>query len=82
MDSTNAECCGAARPAGRLLLAERQTGGRGRRGRTWASPLAAHIYLSVMRLYSGGLGRLAGLSLVAGIAVAEALHDRATPKRS
>ncbi|WP_373401970.1 biotin--[acetyl-CoA-carboxylase] ligase, partial [Klebsiella pneumoniae] len=58
-----------------MLLAERQTGGRGRRGRTWASPLAAHIYLSVMRLYSGGLGRLAGLSLVAGIAVAEALHD-------
>ena len=24
-----------------VLLAERQTGGRGRRGRTWASPLAA-----------------------------------------
>jgi BirA family biotin operon repressor/biotin-[acetyl-CoA-carboxylase] ligase len=40
-----------------------------------ASPLAAHIYLSVLRLYSGGLGRLAELSLVAGIAVAEALHD-------
>ena len=58
-----------------VLLAERQTGGRGRRGRTWASPLAAHIYLSVLRLFSGGLGRLAGLSLVAGIAVAEALHD-------
>jgi BirA family biotin operon repressor/biotin-[acetyl-CoA-carboxylase] ligase len=57
-----------------VLLAERQTGGRGRRGRTWASPLAAHVYLSIARTFSGGLARLGGLSLVAGIAVVEALH--------
>ncbi len=56
------------------LLAERQTGGRGRRGRTWASPLAAHVYLSLARRFEGGLARLGGLSLVAGIAAAEALH--------
>ena len=55
------------------LLAERQTGGRGRRGRTWASPLAAHVYLSLARRFEGGLARLGGLSLVAGIAAAEAL---------
>ncbi len=59
-----------------VLLAERQTGGRGRRGRTWASPLAAHLYLSVSRRFAGGLVRLAGLSLVAGIATAEALRAR------
>ncbi|MDT3501890.1 bifunctional biotin--[acetyl-CoA-carboxylase] ligase/biotin operon repressor BirA [Stenotrophomonas maltophilia] len=77
VDSTNAELlrCSAPQRGVSVLLAERQTGGRGRRGRTWASPLAAHVYLSVLRLFSGGLGRLAGLSLVAGIAVAEALHD-------
>ncbi len=57
-----------------VLLAERQTGGRGRRGRPWASPLAAHLYLSVSRSFAGGLARLGGLSLVAGIAAAEALH--------
>ncbi|PPU93856.1 bifunctional biotin--[acetyl-CoA-carboxylase] ligase/biotin operon repressor BirA [Xanthomonas albilineans] len=57
-----------------VLLAERQTGGRGRRGRGWASPLAAHLYLSVARGFQGGLGRLGGLSLAAGVAVAEALH--------
>jgi BirA family biotin operon repressor/biotin-[acetyl-CoA-carboxylase] ligase len=57
-----------------VLLAERQTGGRGRRGRTWSSPLAAHLYLSVARAFGGGLARLGGLSLVAGIATAEALH--------
>ena len=57
-----------------VLLAERQTGGRGRRGRTWASPLAAHLYLSVARHFGGGLARLGGLSLVAGVAAAQALH--------
>jgi BirA family biotin operon repressor/biotin-[acetyl-CoA-carboxylase] ligase len=57
-----------------VLLAERQTGGRGRRGRSWASPLAANLYLSVDRRYAGGLARLPGLALVAGVAAAEALH--------
>ncbi|WP_295907159.1 bifunctional biotin--[acetyl-CoA-carboxylase] ligase/biotin operon repressor BirA [uncultured Xanthomonas sp.] len=57
-----------------VLMAERQTGGRGRRGRVWASPLAAHLYLSVARSFQGGLGRLGGLSLAAGVAVAEALR--------
>src|SRR5690606_23941839 len=66
------------RPAPRdgvaVLLAERQTGGRGRRGRGWASPLAANLYLSLARQFDGGLARLGGLSLVAGVAAAEALH--------
>ncbi|MDE2407892.1 MAG: bifunctional biotin--[acetyl-CoA-carboxylase] ligase/biotin operon repressor BirA [Xanthomonadaceae bacterium] len=57
-----------------VLLAERQTGGRGRRGRGWASPLAAHVYLSLARCFEGGLARLGGLSLVVGVAVCEALH--------
>ncbi len=57
-----------------VLLAERQTAGRGRRGRAWASPLASNLYLSVARYFSGGLARLSGLSLVAGVALAEALH--------
>lgn len=76
IDSTNSELL--RRPASgtgvAVLLAERQTGGRGRRGRTWASPLAAHLYLSASRAFAGGLGRLGGLSLVAGVATVEALH--------
>lgn len=74
--STNTELlrCSAAPRGSRVLLAERQTGGRGRRGRDWASPLAAHIYLSVLRGFAGGLAQLGGLSLVAGVAVAEALR--------
>src|SRR5690606_14257357 len=73
--STNAELL-AAEPADGavVLLAERQTAGRGRLGREWASPLAANLYLSLARTFDGGLARLGGLGLVAGVAAAEALH--------
>ncbi|MGN6513803.1 MAG: biotin--[acetyl-CoA-carboxylase] ligase, partial [Lysobacteraceae bacterium] len=75
-DSTNTRLLERPTPAegACVLLAERQTGGRGRRGRAWASPLAANIYLSLARGFGGGLARLPGLSLVAGVATAEALH--------
>jgi BirA family biotin operon repressor/biotin-[acetyl-CoA-carboxylase] ligase len=77
IDSTNSELLrrpATEAPETEILLAERQTGGRGRRGRVWASPLAAHLYLSLARSFGGGLARLGGLSLVAGVAVAEALR--------
>ena len=77
LDSTNSELLRRDTPGDgvAVLLAERQTGGRGRRGRSWASPLAAHLYLSIARQFSGGLARLGGLSLVAGVAAAEGLLD-------
>ena len=76
IDSTNSELLRRQTPGDgvSVLLAERQTGGRGRRGRDWASPLAANLYLSLARAFDGGLARLGGLSLVAGVAAAEALH--------
>ncbi|MCD9005697.1 bifunctional biotin--[acetyl-CoA-carboxylase] ligase/biotin operon repressor BirA [Luteimonas sp. XNQY3] len=76
IDSTNAELLRRPMPGANaeVLLAERQTGGRGRRGRSWQSPLAAHLYLSLQRGFEGGLARLGGLSLVAGVAVVEALR--------
>lgn len=77
VDSTNTRLLARDVPDDGLalaLLAERQTGGRGRRGRVWASPLGAHVYLSLARGFAGGLARLGGLSLVAGIATAEAMH--------
>lgn len=77
LDSTNSELLRRETPArgAAVLLAERQTGGRGRRGRGWTSPLAAHVYLSLARRFDGGLARLGGLSLVAGIAACEGLRD-------
>jgi BirA family biotin operon repressor/biotin-[acetyl-CoA-carboxylase] ligase len=75
IDSTNAALL--RRPAGRsveVLLAERQSAGRGRRGRGWISPLAAHVYLSLQRRFDGGIAALAGLSLAVGVAAAESLR--------
>ncbi|MFP7722408.1 bifunctional biotin--[acetyl-CoA-carboxylase] ligase/biotin operon repressor BirA [Lysobacter sp. A3-1-A15] len=77
IDSTNSALMAGPVPADGsacVLLAERQTAGRGRRGRHWNSPLAAHLYLSLARSFGGGLSRLGGLSLVAGVATVEALH--------
>lgn len=76
IDSTNSELLRRTAPAqgSSVLLAERQSGGRGRRGRAWTSPLAANLYLSLSRHFSGGLARLGGLSLVAGVAIADVLH--------
>lgn len=78
LDSTNSELLRRTTPAqgAAVLMAEQQTGGRGRRGRAWVSPLAGNLYLSLARQFSGGLARLGGLSLVAGVAVAEALQTQ------
>ena len=75
VDSTNSELWRRPPPDGcAVLLAECQTGGRGRLGRPWISPLSAQVCLSLRYRSGGGLARLDGLSLVAGLAVAEALH--------
>jgi BirA family biotin operon repressor/biotin-[acetyl-CoA-carboxylase] ligase len=55
-------------------LAESQTAGRGRRGRSWVSPFAKNISLSVSFFLEGGAEALSGLSLVVGIAVAKTLE--------
>lgn len=57
-----------------VCLAERQLGGRGRRGRVWVSPFAKNIYLSLGFSLEVGVDQLSGLSLVIGIAVAQTLE--------
>lgn len=76
VDSTNALALREPVPARgtAVWLAERQQAGRGRRGRDWASPLAAHVYLSLSRRFDGGVAALQGLSLAVGVAATEALH--------
>lgn len=77
LDSTNSELLRLPAPDEGLdvLLAEHQTGGRGRRGRVWSSPLAAHLYLSLSRTFTTGLARLPGLSLVTGTVIASTLSS-------
>ena len=62
-------------PEGTAVLAEEQTGGRGRLGRSWVSPAGKNLYLTlVMRPPAR---RLRVLSIVAPLAMAEALEDAA-----
>ena len=78
IDSTNAEALRAierGQVAPFLVLAERQTAGRGRRGRKWASPFAENIYYSLVLRIEGGMRQLEGLSLVVGLAVMQALRE-------
>lgn len=62
-----------------LVLAERQTAGRGRRGRKWVSPFAENIYYSLVLRIDGGLRQLEGLSLVVGLAVMHTLREYGIP---
>jgi len=62
-------------PEGTAVLAEEQTGGRGRLGRSWVSPARKNLYLTlVMRPPAR---RLRVLSIVAPLAMAEALEGAA-----
>ncbi|CAI8938717.1 Bifunctional ligase/repressor BirA [Pseudomonas chlororaphis] len=78
IDSTNAEALRAVErgvPAPFLVLAERQTAGRGRRGRKWVSPFAENVYYSLVLRIDGGMRQLEGLSLVVGLAVMQTLRE-------
>jgi BirA family biotin operon repressor/biotin-[acetyl-CoA-carboxylase] ligase len=76
IDSTNSELLRRQTPERGIvaLFADSQHGGRGRQGRAWASPPGANLYLSLARTFDGNVARLGGLSLVVGVAIAEALH--------
>lgn len=55
-----------------LFVAEQQTAGRGRRGRSWVSPYGVNLYFSLLLPVSDS-SRLEGLSLLVGLAVRRAL---------
>lgn len=56
-----------------VVIANAQSAGRGTRGRAWQSPPAAAVYLTAIWPSARRLAGLAGLSLVAGLAVRAAL---------
>jgi BirA family biotin operon repressor/biotin-[acetyl-CoA-carboxylase] ligase len=60
-------------PQGFVCLAEAQTNGRGRRGKTWVSPFGSSIYMSMAWTFKGGYQSMAGLSLLVGIAINRSL---------
>ncbi|MDX1553550.1 MAG: biotin--[acetyl-CoA-carboxylase] ligase [Marinobacter sp.] len=83
VDSTNAEIVRRRRESGSgrvpVCIADCQTAGRGRRGRQWQSPRGQNLYLSLGLTFRGSFAMLDGLSLVLGVAVAEALEQQGVP---
>lgn len=56
-------------------VAHIQTGGRGRRGRTWVSHLGASLTFSLLWRFDCGAAALSGLSLAIGVALMRALNE-------
>jgi len=78
--STNADLLAAARSgaaAGRVLVAEEQTAGRGRLNRSWQSESGASLTFSVLLRPSGVPAASRGwLPLLAGVATVSALREQ------
>jgi len=76
IDSTNIEARARAlqgAPEGMVILAEAQSQGKGRLGRSWISPAGINLYLSVILRPAMALERVPMITLMAGIASAKAL---------
>jgi BirA family biotin operon repressor/biotin-[acetyl-CoA-carboxylase] ligase len=78
LESTNTRLLDSLPPSANkaaLVLAEHQTGGRGRRGRGWVAPPGGTICLSLAWQYPDMPADLSALSLVVGICAVNALHE-------
>ena len=76
LESTNTRLLEALPPRAGMaavVLAEHQTGGRGRRGRAWIAPPGGAICLSLAWQYPDMPADLSALSLVVGLAAVNAL---------
>jgi BirA family transcriptional regulator, biotin operon repressor / biotin---[acetyl-CoA-carboxylase] ligase len=76
-DSTQAvarELAAQGAAEGTVVIAEQQTAGRGRMGRSWHSPPGVNLYMTIILRPRLTLGEVPRLSLVAGVAAAEALE--------
>lgn len=78
VDSTNNEAGRLAENGaleGTLVLAEEQTGGKGRRGRSWMTPAGSAVAMSLILRPDIPPSRASMLTLVMGLAVADACRS-------
>jgi len=76
IDSTNREAHDRARGGARegtVILADYQSRGKGRLGRSWESPPGANLYLSIILRPPISLSHAPQITLLAGVAAARAL---------
>lgn len=62
----------AGAPEGTMVVADAQTAGRGRQGRSWSSPAGAGLYMSIILRPSSD--QAARVTIVAGVAMAEGIR--------
>lgn len=77
VDSTNEavkRAAAAGAPEGWLAVADEQTAGKGRRGRSWASPPGESLYFSFLLKPDLAPALLPQVTIVAGLAVANAIR--------
>jgi BirA family biotin operon repressor/biotin-[acetyl-CoA-carboxylase] ligase len=82
--STSNDAAALARegaPEGAAVIADTQTAGRGRLGRTWASARGVNLYMSVLLRPNVPPAAAPQLSLVAGLAVARSLEGEGLDPR-
>ena len=58
-----------------VVVANQQTQGRGRRGRSWISPPGHNLYLSMGWSFDRPLAAMSGLALAAAVVVCQCLRD-------
>ncbi|MSQ47804.1 MAG: biotin--[acetyl-CoA-carboxylase] ligase [Deltaproteobacteria bacterium] len=78
IDSTNTYAARLAREGaleGTTVIADSQSGGKGRLGRSWVSPPGVNLYLSVLLRPPVSTAVAPQLNLVAAIAVADAIRE-------
>jgi len=77
-DSTSSELMRRAErgaPSGSVIVADRQSAGRGRRGRSWLSSPESSLTFSLLWRFPGNAASLSGLSLAVGVGLAEAMEN-------
>ncbi len=78
IDSTNIKAKELAEqgyPGGTLVVADRQTAGRGRRGRSWESAAGTGIFMTLLLKPEINPNNASMLTLVSALAVAKAISD-------
>lgn len=81
VDSTNSyakKLAEQGEPEGTLVVAERQTAGRGRRGRSWESPRGVNVFMTLLLRPKLHPSRVSGITLLAALAIARAVDETAS----